>query len=489
VNRSRWGYPLALFAATFAVLLTWTVATPLFASPDEPAHLYKAYGTAHGQAIGEPMEETLSNIRTFDVPEVMGQPPNIMCFIFQANVTAGCVQPGAVGAGISTAAVYPPFWYGLVGGGARIVGGDTSQRTYRAIGGVLCAALIAAAFAVARRAPSGRLSPLLLIGLTPMTLFLSGSVNPTGFEIAGFVLLWAVCLHLDSRSAATRRGGVIVGSIVAAVMLAHFASVMWVITGAVVMALVLGIAGLRPFLRRSFLLPAAGIAAAATVALFAWSRYAGAEAEDPRLATDMTLVDAAQESWRRLPDFAQQMIGVLGWLDTELPWFVYAGFIAFAVIISIGILRSGDTRLMLAGGAILSGLVGIPILVNTASAGSAGLIWQGRYQLPLFAMLGLVGMLAWQRVVDRSADQRTLAAIRWGSCSLFAFAEIAAFWQSLRRFSVGANGKIWLTEPLGYSPSIAPMLLIALNAIAVFALCWVILAGTSRASEPAVGTI
>jgi hypothetical protein len=73
------GYPLRLAVASLLLLLTWTVAVPLFGSPDEPAHLYKAYGTAHGQAIGVPIEGFSSNIRRFDVPAEMGLPPNIMC--------------------------------------------------------------------------------------------------------------------------------------------------------------------------------------------------------------------------------------------------------------------------------------------------------------------------------------------------------------------------------------------------------------------------
>lgn len=480
------GHPLRLAVASLLLLLTWTIAVPLFGSPDEPAHLYKAYGTAHGEAIGVPIEGMSSNIRRFDVPPEMGLPPNVMCWIFQPSMSAGCAEPGAVGAGDSTAAVYPPFWYGVVGGGARIVGQDTSQRAYRAVAATLCALLIAAAFAVAARAPSRRLSPLLLIGLTPMTLFLAGTVNPNGFEIVGFLLIWALCLHVDGDRAPGRRAGLIVGSVAAALLLSRFASAIWVATGAAVMMLTIGVSGVKRFLNRAFLVPAVGLTAAASVVLVAWSRYAGAEAEDPRIATDMALADAARATWERTPELLRQMIGVLGWLDTRIPQFAYVAFAVFTAVALAGVALARDRRLALAALAVCAGVIAIPIVVNVASAASAGLIWQGRYTLPLFAMLGMLGMLGWQRRLERRPDERLLGVIRWGAAACFVVAEVGAFWQCLRRFTVGSGGKIWLTDPLPWQPTIAPMPLIAINAVLVTAFALVVLHGSA---EPLVGDV
>ena len=42
------------FLALLVVVTTWAVGIPRFASPDEPAHIYKAYGTAHGELLGAP---------------------------------------------------------------------------------------------------------------------------------------------------------------------------------------------------------------------------------------------------------------------------------------------------------------------------------------------------------------------------------------------------------------------------------------------------
>ncbi len=468
-----------MFTILTGLLITWAVATPLFASPDEAAHLYKAYATAHGEMLGEPIEDVSTNIRRFDVPDEMGQPRNISCFVFRAEVSAGCVERERSAAGESTAAVYPPFWYGIVGGGARLLGADTSQRVYRAVAAALCAALIAAAFAVARRSRARALTPLLLLGLTPMTLFLSGSVNPNGFEIAAFLLLWALCLHLDHPAASTITGGLLAGGLAAVTLLSRFAAAVWVVAACVVVGLLLGRAGLRRFANRRFLAPAVGLTAASAASIVAWSAYADPIIDDSRVASSWSSWRVVIDTLSHLPKLSKQMIGVLGWLDTELPWFAYVSFAVLTAVAVAGIVLSGRRPLWLAGAAAAILLVVVPVITNVVSAPTAGLVWQGRYSLPLFAAFGVFGMLGWQEVIDRSGPA-ALPWVRISACGLFAIAEVAAFWQALRRFAVGAHGKIWLTEPLSWRPAVAPMALIALNALLVTGLCTVLLAATKQ---------
>lgn len=475
----RWLFPAAMFTILAGLLITWAVATPLFASPDEAAHLYKAYATAHGEMLGEPIEDVSTNIRLFDVPEEMGQPPNIMCFLYHAEVSAGCVETGTSDAGESTAAIYPPFWYGIVGGGARLLRADTSQRVYRAFAAAMCAALIAAAFAVSRRSRARALTPLLLLGLTPMTLFLSGSVNPNGFEIAAFLLFWALCLHLDHPAAGTRKGGLLVGGLAAATLLSRFAAAVWVVAACVVVGLLLGHAGLRRFANRRFVIPALGLTAAASAIIVAWSVYANPTVDDSRVASSWSSWRVIVDTFSHLPKLSKQMIGVLGWLDTELPWFAYLSFAVFTAVAVAGIVLSKRRPLWSAAAAAAVLLVVVPMITNVVSAPTAGLVWQGRYSLPLFAAFGMFGMLGWHEVIS-SSGPGALPWVRISACGLFAVAEIGAFWQALRRFAVGAHGKIWLAEPLSWRPAVAPMALIALNAMLVTVLCVVLLAATKQ---------
>ena len=54
--------------AIFVMLMTWAIGVPRFGAPDEPAHVYKAFGVAHGELLGEPAEGFPGNLREFDAP-------------------------------------------------------------------------------------------------------------------------------------------------------------------------------------------------------------------------------------------------------------------------------------------------------------------------------------------------------------------------------------------------------------------------------------
>ncbi len=478
--RSRWGYPALLFTALVALLFTWAVATPLFASPDEPAHLYKAYGTAHGQLLGDVEPGFESTIRLFDAPAEMGT-PDLRCYFGFPERSAACAV-GSDGKALSTAALYPPPWYAAVGIPPRLIGQSTSQRAYRMTAAALCAAIIAIAFESARRTRSRHLSPLLFIGLTPMTLFLAGSVNPNAFEIAVFLLIWVLCMHHGSARAPTLRTGVLIGSLVGAVLISRFASAISVACGVVVIAALLGVDHIRRVASKRFLAGAIGCSIFAVTLLMWWAAYADVTVVDRRVASDIGMVEAARQTARSLPGLAEQMIGVLGWLDTMLPPAVYWLFGLFTALIVAGVVLARDRRLTIATALTFAGLLASPIVVNMISAATAGLIWQGRYSLPLFALLGPLGMLAWQQVIDRRplATPRLATSLRFTACGLFAIAEVVGFWQMLRRFTVGAHGKIWLTDPLPWRPAVAPMVLIAGNIVLVTLVCVTVLRATRQ---------
>jgi len=475
----RYRYGLGLFAAVLVLLATWAVAVPLYGSPDEPAHIYKAYGTAHGEWLGDEQPGWSSNIRLFHVPAVMN-PPDLRCWVGLPEVPAACANT-PLGQPLSTAAVYPPPWYAAIGLPPRLLGVATSTRAYRMVAAALCAAAIAAAFVAARRSRARRFSPLLLIALTPMTLFLAGTVNPNAFEIVGFLLVWVLCLHHRSQRAPTVRGGLLFGGLIAVLVVSRFASVISLAAGLTVVAALIGRDGLRRFRNRGFIAAAAGCLVAAMGLLGAWSLVARVAADDPRTATTVGIGTVVSETVRRLPAITREMIGVLGWLDTMLPSAVYWAAGALAAIVLAGVFAARDRRLTIATALVAAGLVVVPVITNIATASRAGLIWQGRYSLALYALAGPIGMLAWQQASEagRGAASTTIArAVRVGTCALFCIAELMAFWQALRRFTVGAHGKIWLVEPLPWRPSVAPLALVAVHLLATVALCTMVLAAT-----------
>lgn len=472
--RRRLARPTAIFAALLVLLGTWVVAMPLFTSPDEAAHLFRAYAVAHGELLGDTLPGQSPNIRHLDVPEWMAPPADLGCYFGQPQVPASCAV-GPHGTTDSSAGTYPPFWYAVVGGVARVTGQSTHQRAYRFIAAIGCAALMAAAFSVVAVSRARRYATLLLLGLTPMTMFLSGGVNPNAFEIAGFLLLWSLLLLVDHPRAPTAVGGVVLGCLAGAMLLARFASAMWLVPAVVVGAVMLGRQGLRRFVNRGFLLAALGTSGPAAVAVVAWSRWAGTTSDNPAVAVDWTTGKVVRHTIGLLPDLTKEMIGVLGWLDTELPGVVYVLVLALTLVALAGVVLSRDVRLMVAAGVVVAGLTAAPVVVNAASARSAGLIWQGRYSLPLFVALGVLGAIGWARADDRSVPTGLARAARWGAGGVFVLVQTVAFWAAVRRFTVGTDGRIWLASPLPWAPGIAPMVLVAVQLLAGSALVFLLL--------------
>ena len=124
------------FLALLVVVGCWAVGVPRFGSPDETAHVYKAYGTAHGELLGKVAPGFPDNLREFDGPDSLG-PPNLNCYVGQPDVPASCateISPQL----ISSAARYPPWYYGLVGVPVAVTG-QSDQVTGVSAG--LCGAL------------------------------------------------------------------------------------------------------------------------------------------------------------------------------------------------------------------------------------------------------------------------------------------------------------------------------------------------------------
>lgn len=474
--------PVGLFVALAVLLGTWVVGMPLFTSPDEAAHLFRAYAVAHGEVLGDTLPGQSPNIRHLDVPVRMAPPIDLVCYFGQSTVPASCAV-GPNGTTDSSAGTYPPFWYGVVGGVVRAVGQSTHQRAYRFVGALMCAALIAAALTVARRSSAGRFAPLVLLGLTPMATFLAGGVNPNAFEIAGFVLLWSLLLVHDHPRAASAIGGALVGGLAGAMLLARFASAIWLAAALVIAVVLLGRTGLRRFWHRGFLLAACGTGGVAAALVLWWSSYAGATTDNPATALDWTTGRVVRHTIGLLPDITQQMVGVLGWLDTELPWPVYVLWAGYTALAVAGVVVARDLRLGLAAIAVVAGLAVVPVAVNVVSAGATGLIWQGRYSLPLFAALGVLGAIGWSRA---AAVRPTLAtAVRVGAGATFVLGQTIAFWAGLRRFTVGTAGKVWLDDPLPWHPGVSPMLLVVVHLLAATGAVALVLHGPIGSSADA----
>jgi hypothetical protein len=459
---------LAYFFAMLALVLTWAVAIPRFASPDEPAHIYKAYATAHGQLLGKAVAGLPANYREFDGPDALG-PPNLNCYNGQPDVPAACatvVSPQL----ISSAARYPPWYYGLVGVPVAASGFADRVWPYRLVAALLCVVLLAAAMVVVKRSTRRDLTALQLAVLTPMALFLMGSVNPNAIEIAGFVLVWACLVRVVSEQVLSRRLLIVASIVAAAIVLMRPLAFVWLCGVVVVVFVVASPERRRDFFSRRVWPWAAIPTVVALVASWLWSLYSKIEVKDPRVSSTLGVGGVLRKSIDNWPDYLRQSVGVLGWLDTILPRFVYIAWYAALILVAVIFLREASRRSLWAAVCLVAIWLALPLAINVFTNSRAGLTYQGRYTLPLFAGLAFLPMTNYRSPWREKRDPQwwLVAAV----VMLVCVAEVGAFWQMLRRFAVGADGKIVLTGKLGWEPPVAPMLLIVANAVAMIAVVW-----------------
>ena len=455
------------FVALLVVVVTWAVGIPRFASPDEPAHVYKAYGTAHGQLLGKAAPGFPNNLREFDGPAVLG-PPGPSCYNGLPDVPASCVSPTSPRL-ISSAARYPPWYYGLVGLPVAVSGHADRVWPYRLVSAVLCAALVTLAMLLAKRSRRSEVVALQLAALTPMALFLMGSVNPNAIEIAGFVAIWAGLSRVMTDDEFPMRLLILASCLSAAVVLMRPIAIVWM-AGLVAVAIIAA----NPRRRRELLFSkrslawAIGPTAMALACSWMWLLYARIELKDQRATTTLTLSSAVRKSIDLWPTYFRQTIGVLGWLDTTLPFFVYAAWIVALAIVAFVALRSATPRGYWALAALAIVWLALPLLINGFTNSRAGLTYEGRYSVPIFAGLVFLPMFSdgTKLRLPRIPQGELVKAV----LALVVIAEVGAFWQMLRRFSVGANGKIFLIGNISWQPSIAPMSLVVINAVAMLAL-------------------
>ncbi|HEX2781965.1 MAG TPA: DUF2142 domain-containing protein [Ilumatobacteraceae bacterium] len=472
MSRPMVRFAAGYFLALLVVVITWAVGIPRFASPDEPAHIYKAYGTAHGELLGSPAGPEFSNLpanlREFDGPDSLG-PPSPSCYNGLPDVPASCVSPTSPHL-ISSAARYPPWYYGLVGVPVAVSGQSDKVLPYRLVSAVLCVALLALAMIVAKRGLRDEVVALQLAAFTPMALFLMASVNPNAIEVAVFVAIWACLSRVATDARLPLRLLILASWLSAAVVLMRPISIVWMAGTVVVAVIAASPQRRRELLSRRSLAWAVGPTALALVGSWLWLVYSRMEIKDERLTNTLDLAAALRRSVHNWGDYLRQTIGVLGWLDTTLPSFVYAAWFVALGLVAVIHLRSATRRTFVALVMLVAVWLALPLIINGFTNSRAGLTYQGRYSLPIFVGVAFLPMFNDRSKLraPRLAQRPLVGAV----LALVVVAEVGAFWEMLRRYTVGADGKIVLTGNLPWTPSITPMLLVALNAAAMVAVAW-----------------
>jgi len=383
-SRERWVPPLWLkaFAGFFLLGGAWALAAPYEGTPDEADHVYRAVGIAHGEWIAE--KGIWQN-----VPQSLLSP---RCFAGKPTQPANCSrEPGGDTSlkRVTTAAGrYNPVYYAVVGWPLRLWPNWTGILFARLLSAALVAALLGAALqSTARWSRFPLLGAGLLAATTPMTMHMAGAINPNALEIAAGTALFATLVPLLLDEAAEPRRAQLYLAGLAAVVLAIVRAFgpLWLVV-AIGVLLVPSRRALFSRLRHNRAVLACGaLAVLGFVAGVAWTLFAKTgKPEVVNVPGHFTFFEALRfELALRVGAYAQEMVGVMSWLDTPMPGWVYLVWWSVLGFFTLSVLAFGTWidrwRII----ALTAATFGIPVLLDAIEVNTYGFVSQGRYVLPI----------------------------------------------------------------------------------------------------------
>ena len=443
-----WRVFVIVLVLAFGNMAVWSLATPFFASPDEPAQVARAVALVHGQLVGRTVKNAGNAITDITIPKVYAAGPEYGgCFTFKDTVPASCAhhltQSKAEERTYTYVGRYPPLYYAIVGLPSLVTASGNGIYAMRLTSALLNAVFLAlAAFSIAAWSRSRFLLVGLLVAITPMTYFLGGVVNPSGLEITSATCLWCAGLVLAlERSGRPPPGLVAVVTVAAiALLLSRALSPLWVVGIVLLLALLAGWRGLRAMARARCVRWAMVCVAPAAVFAVGWIVVAHALDLLPvgvKIKGSGTPLAAAILGGTG--EWIQQMIGVFGWLDTLSPLLTYLFWYAAIGLFVLLALSCARRRHAAALVLLLLVVIFVPVAISYGQAHRLGVIWQARYILPMAVGVPLMAVALVERS-DALRGVRTRVATL--VCGLLAVAAFAAFAEALRRYAVGVGGPI-----------------------------------------------
>jgi hypothetical protein len=444
LRRPRAMHFIATFGLLFLSMVAWSLATPLFAAPDEPTHVVRAVGVVTGQPYSETVSLPSSLARIMkpaSCPE--HRRPFASDCLRRVDVIDGQHSRAASGAFYNS-----PFYYALVGMPLRVAPNQTGVYLTRLVGALACAALIAVALAVTRR---GIFRVALLFGVTPTAVFLSGSVNPNGLEIAAATLVWASALRLTSDSQTPRFVIHSMGVGAVCLGLARPLGIVW-LANAVIVAIFIGDwMQVKRLSRDRALWLWLGPSVLLSVASSAWGLRgfdAGTEsAGAPGISTDI---------WRAREPYIQMVrlresLGTFGWNDMPSPAPAYGIWVLMAALAVFLVVRSRAWRTGIALLAMTTLLVTVPAYIDLRATASMGFFWQGRYSLPVIVAFPLLVAIGYSRS-DYSLPTGLRLPVHIGAVLTLGLVQTLSFLGALTAYVHGPDSQYRVIANLVYRP-------------------------------------
>ncbi|MDP9389003.1 MAG: DUF2142 domain-containing protein [Actinomycetota bacterium] len=474
----------------FVVLLgiSWVFANPPGYAPDEPAHYSKALSVGRGVWVAPDADYGIGpgfgprQLRWINkVATVVHHPPHMApdrfaCSIFNPRRTARCLYEGGPPAEavprLTYVGTYEPYLY-LPAGLAMRAADDafTAVRLGRLALATISLFLLALAAAVLWK-PHEWGFPLvgLVAATTPMVLFLSSELAPSGPEVSASICFMAVVLRLARTDPPTARVWVAGG--VSGAVLAMSRSLGPFFLAADLMVLLL-IVGPREAWRKARAGGKAALGAVAALVFGVTANVAWGLTVQAHPGLDLT------HAWPtvgiaigELGEIVRQGIGMFGWQDVAMPRVATNAWAGMgAALVAVGfVVGQRRQRLTLAAVAVgcVVGTIGMAVFVVQPRVYGFPLF--GRYFLPLWLVLPLVaGEIVF---LNRHRLGRLGRALLPVVTVVAATVHLSGWWTSARRYAVSEKGPTFFLGHSEWAPDGGWAPWVALMVAAVACLVW-----------------
>lgn len=442
---------LLLLLGVILLQTAWILATPPFRGTDEFDHAYRAAAVARGEWRAGAVA-TNGRGQYVNVPDALVRAAHAQCAALRYTGDDNCVgqpgpEPGLTRVGTGSGS-YNPVYYWLVGSAGRCCDGAQSLYVMRIVSALLCDLfLVIAALALRRWATTPWPWLGLVIAMTPVLLYSTSITAPNGIEMTAAIGLWCTLLGVGESGRPGTDRSLLLLAIPCAMVLGTVRLLGPVFTVAIVAVCLLarwGSVGTVLRRHRAVIVAAVVLTGLAVAAGLAWSLTANLlETEQAPNAAVAGLQPQFLLLW------VLQAVAAFPLRDEPAPAAVYALYLLVTVSFVVTALRRSIHRpegWALALVSLLS-LFG-PVLPTLLTVRASGVIWQGRYGLPLAVGVFLIAGLALQRSGVRVPRRRVLLVLALLAMAASYVLSVGNVLLEERARQTSAQDPGWLQPPL-----------------------------------------
>jgi hypothetical protein len=472
-------YVIACLGLAYVALVgAWMMASRPFAAPDETAHYLRALTIADGHLAGPRAPNTLllaqgpvspagraweqGNSRAMSVPAALS-PPEAQCLSGRLDRIGSCTESTYTG-------TYQPLPY-LVPALALKMTGDVKTASWltRLGSAAPAAALIVLGLVMLWDGMAWSILGA-AIALTPMVLFVSSVLNPSGLEITACFAFLACLLRLTRSEPSSNVTWLALAVTGVVAILAWQLGPAFVVAGVLMYVALSSRTMLRRQLRPSLLTLCVLLAAGIGYVVYA--------VRVPSTHTTIALghISHLHAGVDQLPGVLIQAVGTFGSLTVPLPTAIRVAWWTLAALLIIAALTIGTVRQRLCLLATCAVGLAFPVLFYAFVQSHTGFGMQGRYVLPV---LMLAPLLAGEILRGRAVWTSRLPAAALG---LIAVLQLAAWWSNARA-SAGRPHSTWFVSHAHWAPPAGWAPWVVLTAIGLVCL----LAGSAAAGRRRIG--